>query len=141
MTEVSAKDVMKLRNETGLSMMECKKALVETAGDAEKAAELLRKKMKGKMDARVDRAAGEGRIAVLINPQESAAAIVELRTESDFTAKNENFVRLAREIADLAMHHAGGAVPVSPSMTALIDTMRAQTGENISYARGHKLFG
>ena len=108
MSEISAKDVMKLRNATGLSMMECKKALAEAGGDFEKAEEILRKKLKGKMDARSDRAAGEGRIAVAINPQESAAAIVELRTETDFTAKNENFVRLANDIAQLAMRERSG---------------------------------
>src|SRR5512147_1297859 len=98
MSEISAKDVMKLRNATGLSMMECKKALEEAKGDFEKAEEILRKKMKGKMDARAGAAAGEGRIAVAINPQESAAAIVELRAQTDFTAKNGDFVALANNL-------------------------------------------
>ncbi len=141
MSEINAKEVFKLRNATGLSMMECKKALTEAGGDFEKAEEILRKKMKGKMDARTDRVAGEGRIAIVINPQESAAAIIELRAETDFTAKNENFVRLANDIAQLAMRERSGDVPVTPSMTTLIDTMRATTGENISFARGHKLAG
>lgn len=141
MSEISAKEVMKLRNATGLSMMECKKALAEVGGDPEKAEELLRKKLKGKMDARTDRAAGEGRIAVFINPQESAASIVELRAETDFTAKNENFVKLASEIAKMAVTERSGDVPVSAGMTAVIDNMRATTGENISFARGHKLAG
>jgi elongation factor Ts len=141
MSEISAKDVMKLRNATGLSMMECKKALAEAGGDFEKAEEILRKKLKGKMDARTDRVAGEGRIAVAINPQESAAAIIELRTETDFTAKNENFVKLAKDIAQLAMRERSGDVPATPEMTALIDNMRATTGENITYTRGTKLAG
>lgn len=141
MSEISAKEVMKLRNATGLSMMECKKALAEVGGDPEKAEELLRKKLKGKMDARTDRAAGEGRIAVAINPQESAAAIVELRAETDFTAKNENFVNLANQIARLVIKERAGDVPASAEMTAIIDNMRATTGENITYARGHKLAG
>src|SRR5689334_3958420 len=59
--EISASEVMRLRNQTGLSMMECKKALVEAGGDAAKAEDILRKSMKGKMDAKTDRAAGEGR--------------------------------------------------------------------------------
>jgi elongation factor Ts len=122
-------------------MMECKKALAEANGDFEKAEELLRKKMKGKMDARTDRVAGEGRIAVSINPQESAAAIIELRAETDFTAKNENFVKLASEVAKLAMSERSGDVPATTRMTSIIDNMRATTGENISFARGHKLAG
>jgi elongation factor Ts len=141
MSEISAKDVMKLRNATGLSMMECKKALTEAGGDFEKAEEILRKKLKGKMDARSDRAAGEGRIAIAINLRESAAAIIELRCETDFTAKNENFVKLANDVAQLAMHERSGDVPVTPAMSALIDNLRATTGENITYARGHKLSG
>ena len=84
MAEISAKDVMKLRNETGLAMMECKKALNEAGGDFDAATELLRKKLKGKMEKRLDRAAGEGRIGTAANA--GAAAIVEIRCETDFTA-------------------------------------------------------
>ena len=90
--EINAKDVMKLRNETGLSMMECKKAMVEVGGDVEKAKDLLRKTMKGKMDAKMDRAAGEGRIAIAINEGGGVAVIVEVRCETDFTATNPQFI-------------------------------------------------
>lgn len=72
MADISAKEVMALRQRTGLSMMECKKALQETAGDAAAAEEFLRVKLKGKMETRSDRAAGEGRIVVATSP--SAAA-------------------------------------------------------------------
>ena len=61
MAEINAKDVMNLRNRTGLSMMACKAALAEAGGDPEKAEELLRKQLKGKMDTKTDRAAGDGR--------------------------------------------------------------------------------
>ncbi len=67
--EIDAKTVMALRNKTGLSMMECKRALQEASGNMEAAEDLLRKKLKGKMDARTERAAGEGRIAVATNPE------------------------------------------------------------------------
>ncbi len=142
MADINAADVMKLRNRTGLSMMECKKALVEAGGDIDKAEELLRKKLKGKMDARTDRAAGEGRVAVAINEGSGVAAIVEVRAETDFTAKNENFVKVCQQVADLALNkgHAGD-VAVIPEITAAIDTVRISTGENCSYARGHKLEG
>lgn len=140
-TEISAAVVMKLRNQTGLSMMECKKALAETGGNFDKAEELLRKNMKGKMDTKTDRAAGEGRVAVSINEASGVATIIELRAETDFTAKNENFVKAAQKLADLAINEHAGDVKVSPAMTKLIDELRISTGENISLARAHKLTG
>jgi elongation factor Ts len=136
-SEISAKDVMNLRNRTGLSMMACKAALAEAKGDMEKAEEILRKQLKGKMDTKTDRAAGEGRVAIARTRE--AAAIVELRAETDFTAKNEKFVAAAQKCADLAIESHAGAVPVTPEITRVIDELRITTGENISYARGHKL--
>ncbi len=141
MTEISAKTVMALRNETGLSMMECKKALEECGGDAEKAKDLLRKKLKGKMDTRTDRAAGEGRIVALVDPSGKAAVIVELRAETDFTAKNEMFTAAASSIAQAALKMNAGAITPTPDMTKLIDDIRIKTGENASIARIHKLEG
>jgi elongation factor Ts len=139
--EISASDVMRLRNQTGLSMMECKKALAEVGGDFQKAEDLLRKNMKGKMDTKTDRAAGEGRIAVAVSPHGDAAAIVEVRAETDFTAKNEKFVATVDRIAHDALVAHAGAVKVTPDMTRLIDELRISTGENISFARGHKVSG
>lgn len=141
MPEISAKVVMALRNETGLSMMECKKALEEVGGDAEKAKDHLRKKLKGKMDTRTDRAAGDGRVVVAIDPSGRAASIVELRAETDFTAKNEMFVSAADAIAKLALKANAGAVTPSAVMTKFIDDIRIKTGENASIARVHKLEG
>jgi hypothetical protein len=77
MADISAKDVMALRNETGLAMMECKKALIEMNGDVEAAEDHLRKKLKGKMETRTDRAAGEGRVDVLVVNDGGAPSIVE----------------------------------------------------------------
>jgi len=141
MSEISPKDVMKLRNETGLPMMECKKALMETGGDAEAATELLRKKMKGKMEKRSDRAAGEGRIGVATNDGSGVAAIVEIRAETDFTAKNEKFVDAVSKIANLALEANAGSVEANDVIGAIIDDLRITTGENISFARGHKITG
>lgn len=135
--ELSAKDVMQLRNETGLPMMACKAALTKANGDIEKAKEILRKELKGKMETKTDRAAGEGRIAIAVTDE--AAAIVELRTETDFTAKNENFVKAAQKCADLAIQATSGDVPATPGITAVLDEVRISTGENARYARGHKL--
>lgn len=137
MPEISAKDVMSLRNRTGLSMMACKAALAEAGGDPEKAEELLRKQLKGKMDTKTDRAAGEGRIAVARSRE--ACAIIELRAETDFTAKNEAFVKAAAQVAQSALESPSGDVPATAGVTGTIDQLRISTGENISYARGHKL--
>ena len=139
--EINAKDVMKLRNETGLSMMECKKAMVETGGDVEKAKDLLRKTMKGKMDAKTDRAAGEGRVAIAVNEASGVAAIIEVRAETDFTAKNDKFIAAVQKIADAAVNQHAGSIPAFPEATKLIDDLRISTGENVSYSRGHKFAG
>jgi len=102
--ELNAKDVMNLRNETGLPMMACKAALLEAKGGLEAAKELLRKQLKGKMDNKTDRASGEGRIAIVVTNE--AATIVEVRTETDFTAKNEKFVDAVKKVAQLAIRPA-----------------------------------
>jgi elongation factor Ts len=135
--ELNAKDVMKLRDRTGLPMMACKAALIETKGNFDAAEELLRKQLKGKMDTKTDRAAGEGRIAIAQTRE--AAAIIELRAETDFTAKNEKFVNGAKKVAELAINEHAGDVPASAAMKAVVDDLRISTGENISYPRGHKL--
>ncbi len=142
MAEINAKDVMNLRNRTGLPMMDCKSALAEAGGDVDKAEEILRKKLKGKMEKRTDRAAGEGRIGVSINSASGTAALVELRCESDFTAKSEKFVAAAQKIADIVLNtgHAG-QVASYPAIDAIIEDLRASTGENCSFARGHKVGG
>ena len=137
--EVSAKDVMKLRQKTGLSMMECKKALTEAGGDQEAAEDLLRKKLKGKMETRTDRAAGEGRIGVAIDGDK--AAIVEIRAETDFTAKNERFVDMTQNIAGAAKDAGQGDVDLPESAKGTLDEIRITTGENISYARGKSFQG
>ena len=142
MAEISAKDVMALRNKTGLSMMECKKALVESQGDQVAAEDLLKKKLGKKMEGRTDRAAGEGRVTVKIAGDGRSAVIVELRAETDFTAKNEKFGAAAEKIADLAIAK-GNAGDVTPTdeMKAPIEDLKISTGENISIARIHKLEG
>lgn len=141
MPDINPKDVMKLRNETGLPMMACKSALEKASGDFEAAKEILRKELKGKMESRADRPAGDGRIAVCVNHAAGVASIVEIRAETDFTAKNEKFMNVCSACAQLALEAHAGSVPVSPKMTTLLDEIRMTTGENCSYARGHKLVG
>jgi elongation factor Ts len=142
MPEISAKDVMNLRNRTGLPMMDCKQALEATGGNVELAEEWLRKKLKGKMEKRTDRAAGEGRIAISTDERHGTAAMVELKAETDFTAKNEKFVKAAQQIADLALAaHGAGELQPTAEMTAVIDDIRITTGENASIGRVHKVVG
>ena len=136
---ISAKDVMQLRQRTGLGMMECKKALTETDGDMDAAVELLRTKLKGKMDERTDRSAAEGVIAVAANG--NAVAMVELNTETDFTARNEGFLEAANNVAKIALDAGEGEVAANDAITEQIDNIRISTKENASYKRGVKLTG
>ena len=133
MAEISAKDVMKLRNETGLPMMACKKALGEANGDFESAKDILRKSLKGKMESKSGRPAGEGRVEIAIASNGSAAAIVEIRAETDFTAKNDKFIEAARQVAKMALET--GANTPTDDMKAIVDEVRIATGENCSIAR------
>jgi elongation factor Ts len=136
---ISPKDVMKLRDRTGLGMGDCKNALVEANGDMDAAEKLLREKMKGKMDARTDRAAGEGCIAIAIAG--GKAAVVEIRSETDFTARNDEFRAMAQDVAKLALGHAAGPIVANKELIDRVDIVRLKTGENISFARGVVLEG
>lgn len=136
---ISAKDVMTLRQRTGLGMMDCKKALQETDGDMDAAVELLRKELKGKMDERTDRAAGEGVIAVA--GDDSSLAMVELDCETDFVARNEDFQAAGEKAAEIALKQPDGEIAANDEINSLIDDLRIKIQENISYARGMKLSG
>lgn len=140
MAEINAKDVMNLRNKTGLAMMACKKALIEADGDIVLAEDLLRKQLKGKMETKVDRAAGQGRIEVAVSDDGKAAVIVELRAETDFTAKNDKFVDATKKIAQLTLQAPVGSTGTpSAEVEAIVDDLRISTGENISIGRIEKL--
>lgn len=97
--EISMDAIKELRDETGVSVMQCKKALEEAGGDMEKARMMLRKKSGEIAAKKGDRALGSGVIASYIHGNNSVGAIVELACETDFVAKNEEFKQLAYEIA------------------------------------------
>jgi elongation factor Ts len=101
MAEIKAADVSKLRKATGAGMMDCKKALQESDGDFEKAFEIIRKKGQAIANKRADRDATEG--AVLAKADGKKAAIIVLNCETDFVAKNEDFVAFAGKILDIAV--------------------------------------
>ena len=139
MSTIAAKDVMALREKTGLGMMDCKKALQENSGDMDAAEAWLREKRKGKMDTRTERTTGEGRIGVAIDG--SKASIIELQTETDFTAKTDAFLTATDAVAELALSLDAGDVEATDEMNKHVDDLRITTGENVNFARGRRLDG
>jgi len=105
MTNISASDINKLRQMTGAGMMDCKKALSETNGDFEAAIDFLRKKGQKISASRADRKASEGAVIALTNDSRTKGVVIELNCETDFVAKNEDFVKTAREIAQAALEN------------------------------------
>jgi len=103
-TVISAADVKKLRDQTGAGMMDCKKALAESNGDFEKAVEYLRKKGQKVSDKRADREANEGVVIATISDDNKRGVVVKLSSETDFVAKNEDFILLTQRIADHALN-------------------------------------
>jgi elongation factor Ts len=97
--QISAKDVAALRQQTGAGMMDCKRALEEAEGDAEKAVEILRVKMGNKLGKLADREAAEGTIQSYIHANGKVGVLVEVDCNTDFVAKNEDFVAFARDVA------------------------------------------
>lgn len=104
--EITAAMVMALRNKTGLSMMECKKALVESSGDEAKAIEYLRKRGLAKAGEMATRDASQGRVACWVAPDGSQGGIVELRCETAPVANTDDFIALTNMIAQAAGHAA-----------------------------------
>ena len=94
---ITASMVKELRERTGAGMMECKKALVETGGDLDAAAEALRKAGAAKADKKSSRVAADGRVVIKANG--TKAVITEVNSETDFVAKDENFVAFAEAVA------------------------------------------
>lgn len=98
---ISASMVKELRERTGAGMMECKRSLVETDGDMEAAVELLRTSGQAKADKKASRIAADGRVVIAVNG--THAAMVEINSETDFVAKDENFVGFAEAVASSAL--------------------------------------
>ena len=130
MPEFTAKDVQKLRQLTGVGMLDAKKALEEAHGDIDQAIKLLREQGKASSSKRADRDASEG--AVAIGRADGVAAIVQLRSETDFVAKSEQFVALASSLADLVASKGEAAVD---ERTEEIDNLKLTLKENISVGR------
>jgi elongation factor Ts len=98
-TEISAKDVKALRDRTGAGMMDCKKALTEAGGDVEKAIEILRVRQGKKIQDLGERAATEGTVQSYVHAGNKVGVLIEVDCNTDFVAKNDDFVGFAREVA------------------------------------------
>ncbi len=104
MATITAADVNKLRTITGAGMMDCKKALVEAEGDFDLAIENLRKKGQKVAANRSDRESTEGAVIAVVNDAKTSGVVISLNCETDFVGKNEAFVKLAQELAALALN-------------------------------------
>jgi elongation factor Ts len=142
MTNISASDINKLRQMTGAGMMDCKKALSETNGDFEAAIDFLRKKGQKISSSRADRKASEGAVIALTNESRTKGVVIELNCETDFVAKNDDFVKTAREIAQAAIDNEPADLDALNAMSIggiaisqrLLDDM-AKIGEKIEVSK------
>lgn len=141
MAEITASLVKELRERTGAGMMECKKALTENDGDIEAAADWLRKTGLAKADKKADRIAAEGRIAMAQSP--GKAILVEINSETDFVAKDSNFLAFCDAVAQTALSSGAGDVEaLKAAKTGSGETVEearaavvAKVGENVQLRR------
>src|ERR1700691_297328 len=137
---ITADTVKQLRDRTGAGMMECKKALVETQGNLDAAAELMRKTGLAKADKKAARVAAEGTVAVARAGH--SAVLVEVNSETDFVARSDEFLSFARDVARTALEKAPSDLNALPAPAAGASTLEdqrraliAKIGENISVRR------
>ena len=146
MAEITAGMVKELREKTDAPMMECKKALAEAGGDMAKAEEILRVRLGHKASKAASRVTAEGVVGVHIAPDAKLGAIVEVNCETDFVAKNEDFLAFARNLAELVARHAPGDVAALSSLKlgpATVEETRTalvgRIGENMSIRRFERM--
>jgi elongation factor Ts len=149
--EISSRVVADLRAETGVGMMECKKALVEAGGDVEEARKILRKKGLAAAASKAGRATTEGLVVAHVHP--SSAVLVEINCETDFVARTEAFRQFAEKLAErIATHPAFGDVrsgegadveklswPTEPTVREAVSQLVATLKENIQVRRFARL--
>ncbi|WP_433698351.1 translation elongation factor Ts [Nocardiopsis sp. CA-288880] len=148
MANFTAADVKKLRDMTGAGMMACKKALTEADGDIDKAVEALRVKGAKDVGKRAERTAAQGMV-VLKQDSEGKATLIELNCETDFVAKNDQFIALANQVADFVAAHesddlatvAASEIEPGTSLQAFIEGKGAVIGEKLEFRRFAKFDG
>ena len=128
MAEITASMVKELRERTGLGMMECKKALGEADGDLKKAEDLMRIKSGAKANKAASRIAAEGVIGSFISADGKLGALVELNSETDFVAKNDEFAALAKETAKLVADQ-------NPADLDAVSNLKLASGQTVEEAR------
>ncbi len=122
---VTAELVKQLREKTGAGMMDCKKVLTETDGDMEKAAELLRERGISKAAKKSGRIAAEGLVAAYVSENKKVGAIVEVNAETDFVAKNDEFVTFVNDVAEIV------AISNPADIDALAEVQYKETGKTV----------
>jgi elongation factor Ts len=130
---VTAEEVKRLREKTGAGMMECKNALVSTNGDMAAAEKLLKEKGLAALEKRSDRATNEGKVFIKIKGDGSAAVVVELASETDFVARNPDFIALGGAIAERALEK--GYTEPNEELSALVTDLATKIRENMSLKR------
>ena len=138
----TSKDVMALREKTGVGMMDCKKALQESDGDMEKAIDYLREKGLAKQAKKASRVAAEGMAYATVNYDKKVGVVVEINSETDFAAKSDNFVNFVKEIADVIINENPADVDAllacNVNGQTVADLLRDKVmviGENLSIRR------
>ena len=117
MADIKAADVAKLRKMTGAGMLDCKNALKETNGDFDQAIDILRKKGQKIASKRAEREATEGAVIAITNDQNTKGALIVLNCETDFVAKNEDFVKFAYSIANVALENMPADIDALKELT------------------------
>ncbi len=144
MTKITAAMVKELRERTGSGMMECKKALVETGGDIEAAVEQMRKSGLAKADKKAGRTAAEGKITLKVSDDGKRAVILEVNSETDFVAKNEDFLKFVDQVAQRALETDVETLETllktpleegGPTIEEVRRELVAKLGENINIRR------
>ena len=144
---ITAQMVKELRENTGAGMMDCKKALQEAEGNMEKAVDILREKGLSKAAKKADRVAAEGLVTIEINADNTSAAVVEVNSETDFVAKNEDFKKFVKDAAEMALateateieallaeNHAEGK-----ALKDVLNDRIAKIGEKLDFRRFEKI--
>ncbi|PXW86910.1 translation elongation factor Ts (EF-Ts) [Nitrosomonas sp. Nm84] len=143
MAEITASMVKELREMTGLGMMECKKALAETAGDLKAAEDLLRIKSGAKASKAAGRIAAEGVVGAYISADSRCGALVEVNCETDFVAKNDDFINFSKNLAELIATKSltdiaalsDSSLPSGETVESTRKALIMKLGENISIRR------
>jgi len=136
---ITAAQVNELRGRTGAGILDCKKALVESEGDMDKAIDYLRKKGAAMAAKRADRSANEGRISAKVSEDKKYGVLVEVNCETDFVAKSDDFVAFSKQITDIAfskkIKSSAELIESVPEVTDLLNELTAKIGEKLEVSR------